>query len=204
MVGLFQYYGRYSMGLLYNQTRHLLSQPSSMEDQGAWNWWSLIGNYGNGNLHLGALPISTFSGKNDLKALEDLGIKAVLSMVDAFENRSEGYLTSPIKPEMISLNGIKHLQIPTPDCETIFFELLSRGVEFIHWNLKNGRSVLVHCKAGMVRSALTIICYLVKYQKLPGEEALALVKSKRRQAGFSKESSEWKTLKDFEDLLLRN
>ncbi len=199
IIGLFQYYGRYSMGLFYNQSLHTLSQPLLNSEPASWNWWDAIGHFEQGDLYLGALPISTAAGKDDLQTLEQLGIKAVLSMVDAFENRSGGYFTSPVKPEAFAQKGIKHLQVPTQDCETICFELIARGVEFIHWNLSNGRPVLVHCKAGRVRSALTLMCYLVKYQKMSAESAYDLVISKRVQAGFSKERPEWQTLKDYEN-----
>ncbi len=183
------YYGRYTTGLLYNQTRNLID----------WNWINHIGTFDGVNIYLSALPIRT-SGMDTLSDLETNEVKAVLSMNKAFETKSPGYFTSPIKPSEYKEKGIYQLQIPTPDCETIYFEMIMRGVEFIHWNVKNKRNINIHCKAGRGRSALILMCYLIKYQNMTARSAFDLIKGKRKQAGFSESSAEWRTLKNFERL----
>ena len=57
------------------------------------NWWEKIGHFENGDLYLGAIPISKISGRNDLEELSTLGIGAVLSVVEVFENNDIGYIT---------------------------------------------------------------------------------------------------------------
>lgn len=71
---------------------------------------------------------------------------------------------------------------------------VEKGVEFIQWNLRNGRSVYVHCKAGRGRSALVVAAYLVKYYKFNSKDALQWIKKYRSQAGFTEEDEKMKTL----------
>jgi atypical dual specificity phosphatase len=203
MVGMLQYYGRYSIGLLYNQLRSYLSSSKLLGggDEPNWDWWNKIGHFENGGLYLSALPVIT-STSNFLDEMIREKVGAVLSVTEVFETHSDGYFTSPIKPETYAENGIRHLQIPTPDCETIFFELVMRGVEFIHWNLSNGRSIDVHCKAGRGRSFMIVVCYLIKYQQMNAEEACDLVQKMRPQAGFNKNRTEWETIKTYEKFFL--
>lgn len=56
--------------------------------------------------------------------------------------------------------------------------------------IQDGKRILVHCQAGMSRSASVAIALLSKYDTLSYEEALQLVKSKRPicqpNEGFSK------------------
>lgn len=50
----------------------------------------------------------------------------------------------------------------------------------IHNELKEGNKVLVHCIAGISRSASVIIAYLIKYHKMTFYKAFNHVKSKRK------------------------
>lgn len=51
--------------------------------------------------------------------------------------------------------------------------------EFIDKHLSNGEKVLVHCMAGMSRSATVVIYYMMKKFKIPFKRAYDIVKSKR-------------------------
>lgn len=201
LVGMLQYYGRYSIGLLYNQMRSYISSFKGTEDTG-WDWYNKIGDYENASLFLSALPVKS-SGTDSLADMKRENIGAVLSVTEVFETLSEGYITTPISPKTYAENGIKHLQIPTPDCETIFFELVLRGVEFVHWCLSNGISVDVHCKAGRGRSFMIVVGYLIKYQGMTAEDAFAHVQKMRPQSGFNKSRAEWNTLLKFEEFYLK-
>ena len=55
-------------------------------------------------------------------------------------------------------------------------------VEFIHGGLEGGGCVLVHCNAGVSRSASMIVAYLMKWKGLSLEEALEVVREGRRMA----------------------
>jgi len=48
------------------------------------------------------------------------------------------------------------------------------------------KRVLVHCQAGISRSATLVIAYLIKHQKMNLKDAYLHVKSKRPQIGPNK------------------
>lgn len=51
--------------------------------------------------------------------------------------------------------------------------------------IRDGKRVLVHCNAGAQRSPAVAACYLVKHQNgMTPQEAIALIRSKRRAAFF--------------------
>jgi len=70
---------------------------------------------------------------------------------------------------------------------------------FIHQNRAAGKNVLVHCMAGVSRSATIVISYIMSLNKIGFEEAFKLVKEKRQLAnpngGFLRQ------LKDYESEL---
>lgn len=51
--------------------------------------------------------------------------------------------------------------------------------ELIYEYIRKGKNVLVHCMAGMSRSATIIISYLMKYENMTFKEALLFVKERR-------------------------
>ena len=52
-------------------------------------------------------------------------------------------------------------------------------VQFIASGAKSGRRTLVHCAAGISRSATICVAYLVKQHRMGVDEALALVTARR-------------------------
>jgi protein-tyrosine phosphatase len=122
----------------------------------------------------------------------------VLSLTEVFENTSPGYLIQPITPTQFSDAGIAFYQIPAPDFGTIPLPQIEFAVSWLESKLTAGNSIYVHCKSGRGRSALVLMCYLVKVRNMTAQEAFNFVKSKRKQATVGKESSKWTTLKEFE------
>lgn len=197
-IGLTKYYGNYSGALANTQL---------WVSTGQWNWWDKIDTFGNGtSLFLGALPMARgaagYEWRNDLQEIINAGVGAVLSVVEVFENKASGYVGAAITPTQWQKAGINQLQLPTPDFETIPLDVVQRGVEFIHWNIKNGKSVYVHCKAGRGRSALIEMCYLIKYHGHTAKSAFQLIRSQRPQAGFKETDPKMATLLEFERLNL--
>jgi len=191
--GILKYYGKYRAALDINQI---------MVTAKRWNHWSTIFQHKNGaKLILGGLPVH-IEDRDDAAELKKLGIGAVLSAVEVFENHSNGPIINPVTPEEWEALKILELQLPTPDFETILLDHIQRGVEYINWNLENGRTTYVHCKAGKGRSALIVMCYLIKYHNFTAKEAFDLVKEKRPQAGFPENNVKMKTLLDFEKRVL--
>jgi len=73
--------------------------------------------------------------------------------------------------------------------------------EFIDINRKSGKSVYVFCAAGVSRSPTFVIAYLMKTMKMTVDDAINLVKSRRKMiepnSGFVDQ------LKEYEAALLR-
>lgn len=109
--------------------------------------------------------------------LRENGIKAVITVM------GEAELKLPA--------DIKHFRILIADdpSENIkcFFDSASK---FIQTEIKQ-HNVLVHCKAGVSRSATIVASYLMNAMKLSASEAVSLLKEKRRivypNKGFMKQ-----------------
>ncbi len=195
-VGICKYYINYSSVVTLNQ----------LNFYGKGNWWDEIIKFNDQtSLILGELPISKgiygYFERNDLNTLVNLGVKAVLSVTEIFENNTEGYIYSPIMSNDWKKADVKHYQIPSSDYCTMHIEQIQKAVEFIHWNIKNNRSIYVHCKSGKSRSFLVVLCYLIKYLDYNCIDAINHVKSKRIQAGFGKNSTKMIVLKKFENIV---
>lgn len=191
-VNMYKYYINYSSILTLN-----------IFDK--YNWWDEIICFDNNvRIYLGALPIVSNLDKNlnrnDLKSLKNMGVDAVLSVVEVFENNANGYIYEPVKPTDWKNADVKHYQIPSSDFCTMHIETLEKGVEFMHWNIKNGRTIYVHCKSGKSRSFLIVVSYFVKYLGYTAYDAIKYVKNKRVQAGFGKNSTKMEVLERFEML----
>lgn len=57
-------------------------------------------------------------------------------------------------------------------------------LEMINTYLMENKKVLVHCKMGQQRSAIVIVCYLMRYFYVSSTEAINFVKAKRPIAFF--------------------
>jgi atypical dual specificity phosphatase len=72
------------------------------------------------------------------------------------------------------------VQFPTIDSpSTNIYRHLHPAADLIHSTLKSGGRVVVHCRAGVSRSASIVIAYLIKYYQMSLLEAYNYVKSKR-------------------------
>lgn len=136
---------------------------------------------------LGALPWKTIAPE----LIEKEKVAGVVSMNESYELKR----WVPSQQEWSKL-GVQFLQLPTPD---IFHapsqENLDKGVAFINSFDGTGRSVYVHCKAGRTRSATLVGCYLMsKHGWLP-EEAVSLMKSKRKHVLLH--STQWNALRAY-------
>jgi protein-tyrosine phosphatase len=132
-------------------------------------WFSQI----NDQLTLGASPL-----KHQVETLKEQGHTAVLSMIESFE--TEPHLFGiPAKPADWRAAGVHFLNLPNPDLTPVRDEDVDKGVEYLNQQISQGRKVYVHCQAGVGRSATIVICYLIKYQRMSLQEAVAFVSSKR-------------------------
>ena len=94
--------------------------------------------------------------------LEELGITHILSL--------------GIEPTFLPVSKFKRLFIEVRDVDTE--DLMSHfpnAVAFIDEGLSSGGRVLVHCIAGVSRSASCVIAYLMQKRQMRMEEALTFV-----------------------------
>lgn len=115
-----------------------------------------------GKLILGAMPLkSRWTSWNERDVLiNKLEVKAVLCMTEHFENHSVGLLTASVTKDDWESQNIAFLQVETEDHKSISMGAFAQAVGFINAHITSGHNVLVHCKAGMSRSAAVVLCYL--------------------------------------------
>lgn len=53
------------------------------------------------------------------------------------------------------------------------------GIDYVRGHIENGKNVLVHCAAGVSRSASLVIAYMMKVKGMSFTESHNYVKSKR-------------------------
>jgi protein-tyrosine phosphatase len=107
--------------------------------------------------------------------------------------------------------GIKYLRINAKDTPTYdLSEHFNICLEFINEGIDNREKILIHCHAGISRSATITLLYLICVQNMPLHVAYNYLKRKRRvihpNNGFMKQLVDW-CYKDLSDdtksLLLR-
>lgn len=84
----------------------------------------------------------------------------------------------------LELPGVEYYRIPIDDDKTENDVLLSHlpiVVRAIDVTLSRGKGVLVHCRAGMSRSASTVAGYLMYKYGLPAKNAIASIKDRKKE-----------------------
>jgi atypical dual specificity phosphatase len=122
-------------------------------------WWDWIDEW----VLLGALP-----GEAHVAELKAAGIGAVINTCSE--------TCGPVK--QYENAGIEQLHLPTVDFTPPKIEDVRKAVDFIHQQIRHGRKVYVHCKAGRGRSATVVLCYLISKGMSP-DHAQALILAKR-------------------------
>lgn len=124
-------------------------------------WFDQIGP----RLWLGGAP----TYERDYQFLLDNDITAVLDMRAEREGDREFY----------ARHGINYLRLPVLDAMVPPDEYLSEGADWIDEQIRDGRSVLVHCAKGRGRSATLAAAYLMRHEALPYDECFTAMKEAR-------------------------
>jgi predicted protein tyrosine phosphatase len=121
---------------------------------------------------LGSLPLS----KANLEELSSQhgGKLAIVSLNAAWE--------LVLQESELKAMGIDFLRLPTPDFFAPSAKDIEKGVRFIEKQLPEGTSVLCHCNAGRGRSAVIVLCFLMKYCGMNLSDAYGHVRARRKIA----------------------
>lgn len=154
----------YNTSLGYNLFRHYYLGS---------NWW----NYVEDNIILGAIPLKNYN--HDILLAQE-GVDVVISLIEPHEY-DQTYFSDPVLKSDWENCGIEHVSFPTADFNAIEPQLLDSIVKYMFDCITMNRKMYVHCKAGKGRSAIVVICFLLKYcclDKTP-EDVIGYVKTKR-------------------------
>ncbi|XP_052058238.1 dual specificity protein phosphatase 10-like isoform X2 [Mytilus californianus] len=104
---------------------------------------------------------------SNLQRLRELNISHILN------------ITSNI-PKYFENQGIKYKRLPASDsgCQNLR-QYFDEAIQFIDEARADGGKILVHCQAGVSRSATATIAYILKHSKMNVMEAYRHVKCKR-------------------------
>jgi protein-tyrosine phosphatase len=106
--------------------------------------------------------------------LESLGITAIVCALS--ENEERRMMPDRALPEHVKKMHVRLIDADFSDISVHF----DSAAQFIDEEIKNGGRVLLHCAAGISRSATLTMAYLMKYRNYDLRKAFNLVKSSRR------------------------
>uniref|UniRef100_A0A7S3GZG3 Uncharacterized protein n=1 Tax=Spumella elongata TaxID=89044 RepID=A0A7S3GZG3_9STRA len=138
---------------------------------GMFDWYSCVDD----NLYLGAIPLQ----HQDLDRLEQLGIKAIVSIVQRFELETSTLSGKAVTPEQWRERGVAQLILDSPDFFPPTFDKLDAGADFLNKHLTAGTKCYCHCKSGKGRSASIVMAYFLKYKGEDVHTALAKMRINR-------------------------
>lgn len=141
-------------------------------------------------LYLGALPIKTELGshgghhkkliqqcKNDNSPL---GL--VVSVVQDFEKEGHYLPVDTVSSKDWEQENIRRIQIKVQDFTAdVTPDEIARAMWELHLTRQQGLSVYVHCKAGVARSWMIVMCYLSTYCGYSIQDAMKLTQLQRPQ-----------------------
>ena len=113
------------------------------------------------------LYIGNRSASEDLRLLKKEGIVKVLRLLDFYSPRDYG--------DNIDAHYIRMEDNEKENLERI----LPEALRYIHIAVFRGEKILVHCNAGVSRSGIVVIAYIMASQRIDFRSAYSFVESKR-------------------------
>ncbi len=124
----------------------------------------------NANVITPQLVVGGFIDGEDWRRLVAQGVSVVVSLQ---AERHDEDAFGDLQPD-------GYLRLPTTDFSPPTLSQLRMGAAFVDEAVRAGKMVLIHCHAGIGRSAMTCAAYLI-YAGMDIDEAWELLKSKRPQ-----------------------
>ena len=84
----------------------------------------------------------------------------------------------------LGATGIKSIEVK--DHDLMSPEKMDEAAEFIHNNIQNGKTVYVHCRAGVGRSATAIAAYLIKHKSMDIVDIISAIEGFRPASTIGK------------------
>ncbi|MGH9909484.1 MAG: dual specificity protein phosphatase family protein [Nitrososphaerales archaeon] len=104
--------------------------------------------------------------REEMDWVRENGVKAVLTLTE-----------EPLLRQW--LNNIDYLHVPTVNGSSPDIEDIEKAVDFIDKNLKNKKSVMVHCAAGKGRTGTILVAYMMKFRGMNVKGATEEIRSLR-------------------------
>lgn len=120
------------------------------------------------------------SGVEDIEEWKREGVRAVVVLVESHELGCLGGVD--VYLELFRERGFEVLHSPIRDFYVPTIEQCLEIVEWIGRRVDEGKPVLVHCYGGLGRSGTVAACYLVYRYGVEPEEAVRVVRERRRRA----------------------
>jgi atypical dual specificity phosphatase len=118
------------------------------------------------------LYLSNLAASNDARLLKENKITCVISILNQHKTEQD--------IQKYRRLDIKHFEFYLPDVpDAPIFLLFDNLEKIIRSEIQSGGRVLVHCRAGVSRSATIVIMYLMRDKKISFDEAIRTVRQKR-------------------------
>lgn len=148
-----EYYGLYLYGKIMSYTQPLIN--------------NLYGNYFEIDEIIPNVFISDFASACETDKLQKIGITHIITVVIGIDEMYPKIFNYMI----INICDRKHVQI---------YDYFDDSSNFIKKALDNNGKVLIHCQKGISRSATILCAYLIKYKNFTTDNAIKLLKEKRK------------------------
>ena len=134
------------------------------------------------NLYISSIP----KNRDDWNLIKKLNIDTVITLNEEWELSLIDYAKG--------IDNINIYNFSTPDYNPVKYDDILKILFYIHENKNN---VLVHCKAGIGRSGMIIICYLIYYYSMEPNEAYIRARKGRNKIKFRYISKQWNEIMNF-------